>query len=77
MSLLTIELVTRRDKVPLKVGALVEVRDDLNCFMLDQKPSEPNVFVRFDHAWVIPPSLFDDSDMNPQVGGYWETLSQN
>ncbi|KAJ5511933.1 hypothetical protein N7453_004036 [Penicillium expansum] len=61
---------TRRDKVPLKVGALVEARDDLNCFMLDQKPSEPNVSVRFDHAWVIPPSLFDDSDMNPQGSLY-------
>lgn len=35
--------------------------------MLDQKPSD-NVSVRFDHAWVIPPSLFDDSDMDPQVG---------
>ncbi|OQE94751.1 hypothetical protein PENNAL_c0003G03888 [Penicillium nalgiovense] len=33
--------------------------------MLDQKPSD-NVSVRFDHAWVIPPSLFDDSDMDPQ-----------
>ncbi|KAJ9482418.1 hypothetical protein VN97_g11014 [Penicillium thymicola] len=34
--------------------------------MLRQKPPDPNVSVRFDHVWVIPPSLFDDSDMDPQ-----------
>ncbi|KAJ5793575.1 hypothetical protein N7457_000174 [Penicillium paradoxum] len=54
------------DQVWPKEQSLVEARDDLHCFMLDQKPSGPNASTRFDHAWVIPPSLFDGSDMDPQ-----------
>lgn len=53
VSLLTLEPVTKQEKVPSKAGALVEARDNLHCFMLDRKPSGPNVSVRFDHAWVI------------------------
>ncbi|KAJ5420905.1 hypothetical protein N7465_003424 [Penicillium sp. CMV-2018d] len=56
----------RRDQVSSQARTLVENRDNSHCFMLDQKPSDPNISVRFDHAWVIPPSLFDDSDMDPQ-----------
>ncbi|KXG49037.1 Aminoglycoside phosphotransferase [Penicillium griseofulvum] len=56
----------KQDQVSSQACALVEARDDSHCFMLDQKPLDPNVSVRFDHAWVIPPSLFDDSDMDPQ-----------
>ncbi|KAF7122517.1 hypothetical protein CNMCM5793_000542 [Aspergillus hiratsukae] len=56
----------RRDQVSSEARTLVEARDDSHCFMLRQKPSEPSVCVRFDHAWVIPPSLFDDSDMDPR-----------
>jgi hypothetical protein len=69
---LTIKSVGRRDLVSSQARTLVEARDNSHCFMLDQKPSYPNVSVRFDHAWVIPPSLFDESDMDPQVGVYWE-----
>ncbi|KAJ5382567.1 hypothetical protein N7517_000478 [Penicillium concentricum] len=42
--------------------------------MLDQKPSDPSISVRFDHAWVIPPSLFDESDMDPRESIYWAAL---
>ncbi|GIJ98601.1 hypothetical protein Aspvir_000719 [Aspergillus viridinutans] len=56
----------RRDQVSSEARTLVEARDDSHCFMLCRKPSDPSVCVRFDHAWVIPPSLFDDSDMDPQ-----------
>ncbi|KAF7163167.1 hypothetical protein CNMCM5623_008237 [Aspergillus felis] len=56
----------RRDQVSSEARTLVEARDDSHCFMLRQKPSDPSACVRFDHAWVIPPSLFDDSDMDPQ-----------
>ena len=66
----TIKSVVKQDQVSSQACALVEARDDSHCFMLDQKPLDPNVSVRFDHAWVIPPSLFDDSDMDPQVGVY-------
>ncbi|KAB8214406.1 hypothetical protein BDV33DRAFT_196132 [Aspergillus novoparasiticus] len=65
---LTTRSVARRDQVPSEARPLVEARDDSHCFMLDQKPSDTSVSVHFDHAWVIPPSLFDDSDMDPQVG---------
>lgn len=64
---LTTKSVAKRDRVPSKAQDLVEARDDSHCFMLDQKPSDPSISVRFDHAWVVPPSLFDDSDMDPQV----------
>ncbi|QQK47077.1 Protein kinase-like domain [Penicillium digitatum] len=56
----------RRDQVSSQARKLVEARENSHCFMLDQKPSDPNVSLRFDHAWVIPPSIFDDSDMDPQ-----------
>lgn len=67
MSLLTTEAVSQRDHVPIEVHDLVETRDDSHCFMLHQKRSDPNAPVYFDHAWVIPPSFFDDLDMDPQV----------
>lgn len=35
---------------------------------MDKQSKDPSVSVHFDYAWVIPPSLFDDSDMDPQVG---------
>ncbi|KAJ5883028.1 uncharacterized protein N7473_009914 [Penicillium subrubescens] len=60
MNLLSMAL---RDAVLPGAHSLVEVRDGSKCFM-----NCPNVSVHFDHAWVIPPSLFDDSDMDPQVG---------
>lgn len=63
---LTRNPVAKQDKVSSEARALVEARDNAHCFMLDQKP-DPSVSVRFDHAWVIPPSFFDDSDMDPQV----------
>ncbi|PYH90221.1 hypothetical protein BO71DRAFT_335004 [Aspergillus ellipticus CBS 707.79] len=61
---------TMRDEVPSEARTLVEIRDNSHCVILDRMPSDPSVSVRFDHAWVIPPSLFDDSDMDPQVGVY-------
>lgn len=70
VSPLTAKSVAKRDQVSSEARTLVEARDDSHCFMLDQKPSDPSVTVRFDHAWVIPPSLFDDSEMDPQVGVY-------
>ncbi|KAJ5158373.1 Aminoglycoside phosphotransferase [Penicillium coprophilum] len=60
----------KRDLVSSQACTLVETRDNSHCFMLDQKPSDPNVSVRFDHAWVIPPSLFNDSDMDPRGSLY-------
>ncbi|KAJ5786785.1 uncharacterized protein N7503_011997 [Penicillium pulvis] len=56
----------KRDRVPSKARDLVEARDSSHCFMLDQKTLDPSISIRFDHAWVVPPSLFDDSDMDPQ-----------
>ncbi|KAJ6002237.1 hypothetical protein N7522_007464 [Penicillium canescens] len=61
-----LSLMAKRDKVSSDAQTLVEAREDSHCFMLNQKPSEPSISVRFDHAWVIPPSLFDDSGMDPQ-----------
>lgn len=69
--------VAKRDRVPSKAQDLVEARDDSHCFMLDQKPSDSNISVRFDYAWVVPPSLFDDSDMDPQVSSCWASLYCN
>lgn len=70
MAPLTMKSVAKQDSVSSQARTLVENRDNSHCFMLDQKPSDPNISVRFDHVWVIPPSLFDDSDMDPQVCGY-------
>ncbi|KAJ5359609.1 uncharacterized protein N7496_012022 [Penicillium cataractarum] len=56
----------RRDTVPHESKTLVETRDGSQCFMVDQRTSTPSASVHFGHAWVIPPSLFNDSDMNPQ-----------
>ncbi|OJJ51789.1 hypothetical protein ASPZODRAFT_467115 [Penicilliopsis zonata CBS 506.65] len=63
-----VKKVTQRDQVSLEAQALVEERDNSHCFMLDQKPLDTSRHIRFDHAWVIPPSLFDDRDMDSQVG---------
>ncbi|CAI7593067.1 unnamed protein product [Penicillium pancosmium] len=39
-----------RDQVPLDAQSLVEIRDDSHCFMLDQRPTDPERSVHFDHA---------------------------
>lgn len=39
-----------------------------------KKQLDPSVSVRFDHVWVIRPSLFDDSDIDPQVGNDFTSL---
>ena len=75
ISPLSIRAVTRRDSVSSQAQTLVEARGNSHCLMLDQRPSDPNVSVRFDHVWVIPLNLFNDSDMDPEVGAYWEILS--
>ncbi|OOQ82494.1 hypothetical protein PEBR_38700 [Penicillium brasilianum] len=56
----------RRDPVPHESQTLVANRDGSQCFMMDPKPSKPSVPVHFDYAWVIPPSLSNDSDMNSE-----------
>ncbi|KAJ5950608.1 Aminoglycoside phosphotransferase [Penicillium vulpinum] len=66
VSPLTIKSVIRRDLVSSQACALVETRENSHCLMLNKKPSGPNVSLQFDHVWVIPPSLFDESDMDPQ-----------
>jgi hypothetical protein len=58
---LSTKSVARRDPDPHESQTLVENRDSSQCFMMDQP-------VHFDYAWVIPPSLFNDSDMNSEVG---------
>lgn len=68
MSLLTTNTVAQRDQVSSEAQRLVEARDHSRCFMLSWKSLDPNIPIRFDYAWVIPPSFFDDSDMDPQVG---------
>lgn len=40
--------------------------------MTKRKPLYPPA--HFDHAWVIPPSFFDDMDMDPQVRFLWGHL---
>lgn len=71
---LTTKPVARRDPVPHESQTLVENRDGSQCFMMDPKPSKPSVPVHFDYVWVIPPSLFNDSDMNSEVGVYQPSL---
>ena len=68
MSPLTTKSVARRDRVPSETQTLAEARDNSRCLLLARRPSNPNMPVSFDHAWVIPPSFFDDSDMGPNVG---------
>lgn len=64
---LTPKTVARKDAVSVEAQDLTKIRDGPHCFMLRRKQSSANIPICFDHAWVIPPSLFDGHDMDPPV----------